>query len=112
MLATGAALQGATTLLEEDDDGDLRVVEGRVAGEPAVLLVAAVRALLAELGRTGLAGDLHHAGPAPSSPCRRRRPGACASRMIVDVARVDVEVALHVAASWPDDVAGGRRAPP
>ena len=70
--------------------------KGAIAGEPAVRQVAAVVAdRLAELGRTGLAGDLHVAGGA--------EVGAAIGDGLAhalahdgDVARVDVEVAPDV----------------
>ena len=73
---------GTVALLEEDHDGDLRVVERREAGEPAVLLVAAVGRCLAELGRTGLAGDRDVAAPPPVMAAPSATAWRMASRMM------------------------------
>ena len=90
----GSGGQLAVALLQEDGDGDFRVPEGRVAGEPAVLLVRAVRPPFAELRGSRLAGNGYVA--ALGRPCRaavHRLAHAFAHN--VQVAPVDAEVASH-----------------
>ena len=105
-LAIGAAIRAAgglvaepAAVLDDDRDGDLRVVRGREAGEPGVRRLA-----LAVLGRAGLAGDLDAGDlrPAAGAGLDDLRPSSGSAA----AATLGVDGAAELAAAWAwlDDV--------